>query len=102
MKSCERKGGSMKKNCWEFKKCGREPGGETANELGVCPATIDDRLHGIHEGTNAGRACWVISGTLCGGTAQGTYAQKYETCMLCDFYQAVRSEEKKETQKVYA
>jgi len=28
-----------KLNCWEFKKCGRQPGGPKVAELGVCPAT---------------------------------------------------------------
>jgi hypothetical protein len=83
-----------KKNCWEFKQCGREPGGKNAMELGVCPASIDIRLDGIHSGKNAGRACWVLAGTLCGGKPQGTYANKYKNCHLCDFYQAVRLDEK--------
>ncbi len=84
----------MKKNCWDFKNCGREPGGENAGELGVCPAAIDKRLHGIHEGRNAGRACWVIAGTLCGGKIQGTFAQKYDNCASCNFYQTVKLEER--------
>ncbi|HWR58880.1 MAG TPA: hypothetical protein VN328_08335 [Thermodesulfovibrionales bacterium] len=84
----------MKKNCWEFKSCGREPGGKSTKELGVCPATTDKRLHGIHDGRNAGRACWVIAGTMCGGKIQGTFAQKYENCGSCDFYQTVRAEER--------
>lgn len=83
----------MKQNCWEFKKCGREPGGKNAVELGVCPATEDERLHGVHEGKNAGRACWVMAGTLCGGKVQGTFAQKYSNCEICDFYKKVKEEE---------
>lgn len=31
----------MKLNCWEFKKCGREPGGLKARERGACPATVN-------------------------------------------------------------
>lgn len=84
----------MKKNCWEFKKCGREEGGAKAEELGICPATVDTRLNGVHDGKNAGRACWVIAGTLCGGKTQGTFAQKYKNCEICDFYSAVKKEEK--------
>jgi len=30
-------------NCWEFKKCGREPNGLKAIELGICPASIESR-----------------------------------------------------------
>jgi hypothetical protein len=66
-----------KLNCWEFKKCGRQPGGENIEKLGLCPATTEARLDGVHNGNNAGRACWVVSGTLCGGEVQGTYAKKF-------------------------
>ncbi len=80
-------------NCWEFKKCGREPEGSHANDLGICPATREDRLHGIHGGLKAGRSCWVLAGTLCGGRVQGTFAQKFKNCETCDFYQKVKQEE---------
>jgi hypothetical protein len=83
----------MKINCWESKKCGREPGGEKAIEFGVCPAATDTRLDGTHGGKNAGRACWIIAGTLCGGRIQGTFANKFKSCEVCDFYQFVRSSE---------
>ncbi len=33
-----------KLNCWDFKKCGRQSGGEKAHELGVCPASTEKRL----------------------------------------------------------
>ena len=83
----------MKLNCWEFKKCGREPGGEKAKELGICPATIERKVHGVNDGTNGGRACWAVGGTLCGGEVQGTYAAKLGNCLKCDFYARVRIEE---------
>ncbi|MBI5204670.1 MAG: hypothetical protein HZA11_07120 [Nitrospirae bacterium] len=83
----------MKKNCWEVKKCGREPGGVNVKELGVCPAATEDRLDGVHEGKNAGRACWVVAGTFCKGEVQGFFARKYKDCEKCDFYQMVRKEE---------
>lgn len=82
-----------KLNCWEFKKCGREQGGVKAGELGVCPSAIETRLDGTHGGTRAGRACWVVAGTLCGGKEQGTFAHKYHNCEKCDFYQTVKKEE---------
>jgi hypothetical protein len=82
-----------KLNCWEFKNCGREPGGSKVTELGVCPASVEGRMDGTHEGVNAGRACWVIAGTLCRGEVQGTFAKKYEACEKCDFYQKVKSDE---------
>ena len=85
-----------KLNCWEFKKCGRQPGGEHVHDLGICPATEEKRLDGTHEGTNAGRACWVMAGTLCKGEVQGTFARKIANCSICEFYRLVRKEEGKE------
>ena len=83
----------MKMNCWEFKKCGRQPGGPKAAELGVCPATVSAVLNGAHGGQNAGRACWVIAGSLCGGKIQGTYAKKLLNCWRCEFMNKVKQEE---------
>ncbi|MBI5187658.1 MAG: hypothetical protein HZA07_01095 [Nitrospirae bacterium] len=83
----------MKKNCWEFKKCGRELGGAHVKELGICPATTEKRLDGIHDGKNAGRSCWVVAGTFCNGEVQGTFATKYKSCEMCDFYRLVREKE---------
>ena len=83
----------LKLNCWEFKKCGRE---ETAHGdgPGTCPVVTEKRLHQVHGGSQAGRACWVVAGTMCGGVKQGTFAAKYDNCEKCDFYQLVKSEEK--------
>ncbi len=84
----------MKKlNCWEFKNCGREPGGIKVDERGICPAAVEIKLHGTHGGTNAGRACWVVAGSMCGDKVQGTFAQKYDNCVKCDFFQNVKKEE---------
>jgi hypothetical protein len=83
----------VKTNCWEYKKCGRQPGGAKAAELGICPATVHDALNGAHEGKNAGRACWVVAGSLCGGKIQGTYAQKLHNCWRCEFMNLVKKEE---------
>jgi hypothetical protein len=84
---------TKKINCWEFKKCGREPGGKHVHDLGICPATIEEKLDNIHEGKNAGRCCWVLAGTLCKGEVQGSFAQKYKNCEICDFYKKVKDEE---------
>ena len=70
----------VKLNCWEFKRCGREPGGMNSRELGVCPAASETRVDGANGGHNGGRACWAVAGTLCGGKVQGTYAMKMGTC----------------------
>lgn len=31
---------ASEKNCWEFNKCDREPGGTSARELGICPMRL--------------------------------------------------------------
>ncbi len=82
-----------KMNCWEFKKCGREPGGSKVAELGVCPVSTEQGANGIHNGRNGGRCCWVVTGSLCKGEIQGSYAQKFGQCHKCDFYDIVRKEE---------
>ena len=84
----------MKTNCWEYMKCGQEsPVGGTSG-LSTCPTLRERSLDKIHGGCNAGRACWVITGTMCGGKIQGVFAEKYGKCVMCDFYKSVRSEEK--------
>jgi len=83
-----------KLNCWEFMKCGRGPKGDKTKLLGVCPAAIEKRLDTIHGGINSGRACWVVAGTLCGGTVQGSFARKELACKRCDFYNKVHNEER--------
>lgn len=83
----------MRENCWEHKKCGRQPGGVNVHDLGVCAASTEHRLDGVHDGIEAGRACWVVAGTLCGGEVQGTFAHKLANCMDCEFYKQVREEQ---------
>lgn len=82
-----------KKNCWEVKKCGREPGGLKVRELGVCPAAESTAANGIHGGRKGGRACWVVTGTLCGNQVQGNFATKVGKCMSCEFFRQVQAEE---------
>lgn len=52
--------------CWERKKCDKKD----------CPAY--ELEHG---------RCWLTAGTMCGGSVQGVFAQKYKDCALCDVYQ---------------
>ncbi|MGK7873659.1 MAG: two-CW domain-containing protein [Xenococcaceae cyanobacterium] len=83
-----------KMNCWEFKKCGREPGGLKARELGVCPAATESRVDGINDGKNGGRCCWAITATLCGGEVQGSFGPKFfAKCRKCEFYRLVIEEQ---------
>lgn len=83
----------MKQNCWEFKKCGREPGGEKVETLGVCPAATSQALNGGNDGNNGGRICWLISATLCQNEIQGDFFQKIANCVKCDFFKTVFKEE---------
>lgn len=80
-------------NCWEFKNCGRQPGGAKVSELGVCPSASEVSSNGLNRGKNAGRICWAVTGTFCGGKVQGTFAQKQLSCLTCDFYMKVKAEE---------
>jgi len=89
----ERWGNIPKVNCWEFTECGREPGGEFVDELGVCPASDDSAFDGINEGKKGGRACWAVSGTLCLERVEEGFASKQCLCEQCDFYQRVRLEQ---------
>ncbi len=82
-----------KRNCWEYKKCGREPGGENVEELGVCPAVQPSEFDGINGGVCSGRFCWGIAETLCDGSQQGSFAKKLMSCIECEFFKEVQDEE---------
>ncbi len=73
--------------------CGREPGGCRVPEEEVCPAASDFSFENINSGKCGGRFCWAVAGTLCNGKIQGTFAEKRETCVTCDFYKRVQMEE---------
>lgn len=83
-----------KMSCWEFKKCGREPGGVSVDKLGGCPAAEDASFNGLNGGKNGGRICWAVSGTLCENRIEGLFAKKYLSCIDCDFFNKVWEEEK--------
>ncbi len=61
------------KQCWEFKKCGREIKKD-------CPAIIKD----------AGYMCWIVAGTMCGEEPQGRFVKEYGNCKKCDYYAYVQ------------
>lgn len=83
----------LRKNCWEYWKCGREPGGRNVDTLGVCPASTHIQSDGTNGGKNAGRCCWVVAGTLCDDEVDGVFAEKFENCLKCPFYLAVERQE---------
>lgn len=84
---------TQKVNCWEELDCGREPGGAREAELGPCPAATDRTCDGINGGTNAGRICWAIEGTLCCDQVDGNFADKSERCATCPLFRRVKYEE---------
>lgn len=68
---------SLKIKCWEYMECCRDKDATIK-----CPAY-----------SNFGRICWAVAGTFCAGKVQGTFAQKYEDCRKCKFYQGVKNRE---------
>ena len=83
----------MAGNCWEVKKCCREPGTVPRNGELACPAAHRTEFDGANGGKNGGRVCWYVAGTLCGGKKQGSFVDKQITCLACNFYQRVKREE---------
>ncbi|CAK8714306.1 hypothetical protein KKHLCK_03365 [Candidatus Electrothrix laxa] len=86
----------QKKNCWEVKKCGRQPGGNRVGKQGVCPASTIMAVTGINNGINGGRACWALTGTMSGPAekVQGSFARILSSsCYDCEFYEQVLIEE---------
>ncbi len=77
-------------NCWEFVNCGREPGGDRADDLGVCPAAADRRFDGLNDGINAGRVCWIVAGTENNDRPHCILADRHHPCQECSFYQQVQ------------
>ena len=81
-------------NCWEFKKCGREPNGKNVFWFGVCPAATEHRADGIHDGMNGGRCCWVIKASHRQlGMFECCSGESVE-CHTCDFYAMIKDSKK--------
>ncbi len=83
----------MKQNCWDIKGCGRQKNGTKVGELGICPASEACDHDGKNGGLFAGRYCWKLAGTLCGGKVQGSFATKLTNCAVCEFFKQVKEEE---------
>ncbi len=82
-----------KLNCWEFIGCGRELGGDNADESGVCKVLLDTEADGMNGGKNGGRICWAVSGTFSGDGICGIFAKKLLSCRSCSFFKKVKVEE---------
>lgn len=81
-------------NCWEYFKCGCEPGGKSNSRIGICPAASEERYDGINNGTNGGRFCWLVEDTLCNEVAYESFLDKFTQCLDCEFYSMLQSETK--------
>ncbi|MCW5203032.1 hypothetical protein VU12_08840 [Desulfobulbus sp. US4] len=82
-------------NCWEFNKCGREPGGRNVLKDGVCSVAIEIGADSIHNGKNGGRCCWVITNPVFEGDSLHDFClKKVRDCRECDFYLFVEKSEK--------
>ncbi|MEW5994447.1 MAG: two-CW domain-containing protein [Candidatus Zixiibacteriota bacterium] len=80
-----------KLNCWEFKNCGREPGGLMAEVLGPCPVPAAMEFDGSNGGIGAGRVCWLVNGGNCkNGSVRW---RRTQSCLECEFYHRVHYEE---------
>jgi len=87
---------AVKLNCWQFMGCRVQKKDGLFHKICghyLCPVFMEKEFDGVHGGINGGRACWIVSRTTCYGTIQGTYEEKYQTCMACDFYLSVTEEE---------
>jgi hypothetical protein len=82
-----------KLNCWEFKNCGKNPGGEKADTIGICPAATEKRADKLNRGINGGRVCWAVKNTLCDDGVQKVFAVRLAKCLQCEFYHLVSDEE---------
>ncbi|MBD3215920.1 MAG: hypothetical protein GF311_25135 [Candidatus Lokiarchaeota archaeon] len=71
-------------NCWDIMNCGKN---------GLCPASKEVNLDGIHNGLNGGRACWVVKNTECGDEIQPNFTLKFGRCKDCEVYTTVMEEE---------
>jgi hypothetical protein len=55
--------------CWHYNECGHE-------KDSLCPATAK----------SAGRSCWLVAKTKCGGKVHGEHTQRVKSCGGCPYY----------------
>ena len=81
-------------NCWEYKDCGRQPGGLMADSEGTCPVATAMYLDGLNGGIAGGRACWMVEESQSGSPLA---CRSNTPCHRCDFFRRVVFEEQDET-----
>jgi hypothetical protein len=82
-----------KPNCWEVKQCGQERGGINAEKKGVCPVADEISAHGLNDGINGGRICWVVADVSCKQKISCLNTQMEDPCFSCEFRYKVMIEE---------
>ena len=81
-------------NCWQYRRCGREPGGENVSELGICNAALPSKNDLVNHGKNSGRICWTIADTKCDGEPTCKILDDINTCLTCEFLKYVTQQER--------
>jgi hypothetical protein len=82
-----------KLNCWQFKNCGKEPGGQNVKKSGICPIALESSANGLNGGVNGGRICWVIADILKQCVVRCDKLHRKHECFACDFRYKVVIEE---------
>ena len=86
-------------NCWEFKKCEREPDGKNSEKLCVCEASVENKFDGINHGNNAGRYCWKVKISEENQNEAAETLSAIMTCIECDF--SLKSKQKKRINLIF-
>ncbi|MCU0799764.1 MAG: hypothetical protein MUC62_08860 [Candidatus Thermoplasmatota archaeon] len=83
----------MTTNCWEYRRCGREPGGLNTLSQGVCPTHSFNDLDGKNGGQGGGRCCWRVPEPKGVGPALPHWSDMDRNCLGCDFFKRVSKEQ---------
>ncbi|MCI5219061.1 MAG: hypothetical protein D3914_07680 [Candidatus Electrothrix sp. LOE2] len=81
-------------NCWEFKKCGREPGGRNIEKYGCCSVPVSIEYDGMNNGKNGGRSCWILRESACEKIMRACRVDEIKECRQCHFHTYVRKTER--------
>jgi len=76
-----------KPNCWDFMACGYGP-----DSTSPCVVVSDQDSEGTNGGTNGGRLCWSVGGTL-SGERELAEGARTGNCLVCPFFHLVKSQE---------
>ncbi|MCG6553204.1 MAG: hypothetical protein L7F77_12845 [Candidatus Magnetominusculus sp. LBB02] len=73
-----------KLNCWEVM---------AGCDLDKCPCRVFELADGFLGGRAGGRACMFIPNTCCNRNEQSMEVEKVHTCVTCDFFKQMCTEE---------